>query len=85
MKDRTCNPSSAGSRETGPAAAATPAQWRKSSYSNHESACVEMARIDHETLAFRDSKDPDGPVLTFSVGEALSFVSAAGRGDLATR
>lgn len=85
MKDRTCNTSSVGSHRTASAAGAAPARWRKSSYSNHESACVEMARIDHETLAFRDSKDPDGPILTFSVGEALSFVSAAGRGDLATR
>ena len=35
-------------------------QWRKSSRSNTDSACVELAN----TLdAVRDSKNPDGPVL----------------------
>jgi hypothetical protein len=56
--------------------------WRKSSYSNHQSACVEVRIIDHKSIAFRDSKDPNGPVLTFGRGEASSFVAAAAAGEL---
>jgi hypothetical protein len=38
--------------------------WRKSSFSDSDAGCVELAhRPAH--LAVRDSKDPDGPVLTF--------------------
>lgn len=57
--------------------------WWKSSYSNHESACVEMARIGQETIAFRDSKDPDGAFLIFPRSEALAFVAGAARGEIA--
>jgi hypothetical protein len=56
--------------------------WRKSSYSNHQSACVEVSILDHEAIAFRDSKDPNGPVLTFGRDEARRFVAAAAAGEL---
>ncbi len=37
------------------------AAWRKSSRSsNNGGNCVELARIN-DTVAIRDSKDPDGP------------------------
>ena len=44
----------------------TGAGWRKSSYSNggQQGSCVEVARSLPGTVAVRDSKDPDGPVLT---------------------
>ncbi|NVI85812.1 DUF397 domain-containing protein [Actinomadura sp. BRA 177] len=39
------------------------AAWRKSSRSsNNGGNCVELARIN-DTVAIRDSKDPDGPKL----------------------
>ena len=42
------------------------ATWRKSSYSGSgQGACVEAARLG-ALVAVRDSKDPDGPVLTFT-------------------
>lgn len=50
--------------------------WRKSSYSNHEAACVELAVSGPSATAVRDSKRPDGPVLVFSEEVAAAFVSA---------
>lgn len=55
--------------------------WTKSSYSNHNGACVEI-RVDSDAVAFRDSKDPNGPVLKFKRGEAAAFVAAVAGGAL---
>ncbi|WP_051711721.1 DUF397 domain-containing protein [Spirillospora albida] len=41
-------------------------RWRKSSHSNSDiEECVEVAQAQ-QVVAVRDSKDPDGPVLTFA-------------------
>lgn len=56
--------------------------WRKSSYSNHDGACVEVAESDSATVAFRDSKVSDGPVLRFSRRTAAAFITALGGGEL---
>lgn len=58
-------------------------RWRKSSHSNHESNCVEMAELDQQTVGFRDSKDRSGPVLTFSRAAVRAFVAGAARGEFA--
>ncbi|WP_274916604.1 DUF397 domain-containing protein [Streptomyces sp. WZ-12] len=50
--------------------------WRKSSYSNGQSSCVEVSDDFPETVPVRDSKDPHGPALTFSAGDWSSFVTA---------
>jgi hypothetical protein len=42
--------------------------WRKSSYSSPQANCVEVA-VSTPTVAVRDSKDPDGPVLRFTPAE----------------
>lgn len=45
------------------------AAWRKSSHSETQtSECVEVARADR-LVAVRDSKNPEGAVLTFSPDE----------------
>jgi uncharacterized protein DUF397 len=62
------------------------AAWHKSSYSgNGGSDCVEVARDLPRTVAVRDSKDPQGPVLAMAPGEWRDFLAEvkAGRHDLA--
>jgi hypothetical protein len=50
--------------------------WHKSSYSgNGGSDCVEVARNLPGVVAVRDSKNPDGPVLTISTDEWASFIT----------
>ena len=39
------------------------AVWRKSQRSNSQGACVEIARISADTVAMRNSRDPQGPAL----------------------
>ena len=50
-----------------------PAQWRKSSYSGANGACVEVAHLP-EAVAVRDSKDPTGPKLIFTPHAWAAFV-----------
>ena len=49
--------------------------WRKSSYSSGGENCVELA-----DSAVRDSKDPDGPVLSVDV---TALVAAVKTGQIA--
>jgi hypothetical protein len=49
------------------------AQWRKSSYSGNTGNCVEVA-IKDSVVAVRDSKDPDGPKLTFTSQDWATFL-----------
>jgi Domain of unknown function (DUF397) len=48
--------------------------WRKSTYSQPDANCVEVARLPDGGRALRDSKDPEGPVLRFSAEEWRVFV-----------
>ena len=51
-------------------------RWRKSSYSgNGGGDCVEVARNLPGVVAVRDSKNPDGPILTVSRDEWASFIT----------
>jgi hypothetical protein len=56
--------------------------WKKSSKSGpNGGSCVEVRRRD-STIQVRDSKDPDGPMLTFTPEEWEAFVDCARKGEL---
>ena len=57
-----------------------PANWRKSTYSNNQGACVEVADLTHGARAVRDSKDPAGPVLRFGPSQWATFTAGIHRG-----
>ncbi|WP_407939921.1 DUF397 domain-containing protein [Micromonospora tarapacensis] len=50
-------------------------RWRKSSRSN-EGACVEVADNIPSVVGVRDSKDIDGPALSFGPSTWRSFVES---------
>lgn len=62
------------------------AVWKKSSFSgSNQGQCVEIADVTaaHDTIAIRDSKNPEGPALLFSPAAFSSFITdvAAGHFD----
>ncbi|MCG6493064.1 DUF397 domain-containing protein [Kitasatospora sp. A2-31] len=58
------------------------AKWRKSTYSNGEGDCIEVADGLPGILPVRDSKDPDGPALTFTTSAWQAFIAAIRNGEL---
>jgi hypothetical protein len=55
------------------------ARWRKSSFSGMN-GCVEVAFLD-DTVAVRDSKDRQGPVLVFTPAEWAAFLKGVRSGE----
>jgi Domain of unknown function (DUF397) len=58
------------------------AVWRTSSYSNNGGACVEVAGNLPGTVAVRDSKDRDGPVLVLTPAQWREFTAGIRAGEL---
>jgi hypothetical protein len=55
-------------------------EWRKATKSNGASNCVEVRR-NEEAIQVRDSKDPHGPILSFTSEEWTAFLNGAAEGE----
>ena len=64
-----------------PAAKLTGAAWRKSSSSNSQGACVELARLGSDEFAVRNSRHPDGPALIYTLAEISALIEGAKMGE----
>ncbi|MEU3566456.1 DUF397 domain-containing protein [Kitasatospora sp. NPDC006786] len=56
-------------------------KWRKSTYSNGQGNCIEIADGLASIVPVRDSKDLHGPVLSFTPEAWRSFVAGIQAGD----
>ena len=53
--------------------------WRKPSACGVTAGCVEIAQ--RREVVIRDSKNPEGPVLTYTPAEWAAFVDAVKKGE----
>lgn len=63
-----------------------PVAWRKSSYSNGGTNCVEMAALPDGTIGMRNSRNPDGAMLALpraAIAALLAGIKANELDDLA--
>lgn len=60
------------------------AVWRKSSFSG-SNGCVEVAFLDRDHIATRDTKDRRGPALIFSASAWSTFLDGVAVGDFTRR
>ncbi|CAM5480133.1 hypothetical protein KAURM247S_01166 [Kitasatospora aureofaciens] len=58
--------------------------WHKSSFSGAQSECVEVADGVLGLVPVRDSKDPDGPVLSFGIEAWACFLAGVKCGEFST-
>ncbi|MCC9311448.1 DUF397 domain-containing protein [Kitasatospora sp. RB6PN24] len=57
------------------------ARWRKSSFSQQGGNCVEVADGFPGIAPVRDSKDPEGPALTFASEGFAAFIEGVKNGE----
>jgi hypothetical protein len=56
-------------------------RWRKAIASQGNGNCVEMAALPDGSVAVRDSKNPDGAILTFTRSEIRAWIAGARDGE----
>ncbi|WP_067509350.1 DUF397 domain-containing protein [Actinoplanes sp. TFC3] len=64
-----------------PAGQLQDATWRKSGRSNPSGNCVECATLPDGSVAFRNSRDPEGPALIYTPAEIEAFLGGVRDGD----
>src|SRR5262249_25257416 len=57
------------------------AMWRKSSISNSQGACVELAEVGTDEFAVRNSRNPNGPALIYTRAEIAAIFEGARLGE----
>ena len=55
--------------------------WRKRSYRITNGECVEMTNLSDTGIGIRDSRDPDEPVLEFTLDEWEAFIGEDSKGE----
>jgi hypothetical protein len=57
------------------------AMWRKSSISNSQGTCVELAKVGIGEVAVRNSRNPEGPALIYTRAEIAALIEGVKMGE----